>query len=165
MSGTDRDRDTLVGLLRSLGSDKEVGYYVRQFSAVASQKFAVIKVGGGVVADQLGPLTDALDLLHRLGLYPIVLHGGGPQLNAALAEAGIETERVDGLRVTPPEALEVVRRVLQGVGLRLVEALEARGTRARPVPTGVLSARLVDPERLGRRWPPAGETRSSASPG
>jgi len=51
----------------------------------------------GLIADQLAPLTDALDLLHRLGLYPIVLHGGGPQLNEALAEAGTETERIDGL--------------------------------------------------------------------
>lgn len=149
MNEAHADRETLVGLLRNLGTDQEVRYYLQQFSSLASQKFAVVKVGGGVVADQLGELADALALLHRLGLYPVVLHGGGPQLTAALDEAGIGTERVDGLRVTPPEALDVVRRTLQAVNFRLVEALEARGTRARPVTGGVFTARLLDPERLG----------------
>lgn len=142
-------KDVIVRLLRNLGSRKEVEQYLRQYSSVESQTFAIIKVGGNILAKELDALASSLTFLQSVGLYPIVIHGAGPQLNEALAEAGIETERVDGLRVTTPRVLEIARKVFQRENLRLVEALEEMGTRARPIPAGVFEAELVDVERLG----------------
>lgn len=142
-------RDIIVRLLSSMSSRKEVEQYLKEFSAVDSQKFALVKVGGAILLEQLEELVSALTFLQRVGLYPIVLHGAGPQLNRALADTDIPVHRIDGMRVTDPATLEVVRKVVQTENLRLVEALEQMGTRARPIPSGVFTASLRDPDRLG----------------
>lgn len=142
-------RHTIVRLLSNIGSRKEVEQYLKRFSSVESTRFAVVKVGGAILRDDLDNLASSLSFLYRVGLYPIVVHGGGTQLNEALLEAGIETERVDGMRVTTPEVLAVARKVFQRENLRLVEALEALGTRARPITSGVFRAQLMDRQRYG----------------
>src|SRR5512144_2415998 len=142
-------KDVIVRLLRNLGSRKEVEQYLKQYSAVDSQKFAIIKVGGNILARDLDGLASSLTFLQNVGLYPIVLHGAGPQIDHELAEAGVPSERSEGVRVTTPKVLEIARRVTLRENLRLVEALEDLGTRARPVTGGVFEAELVDPERLG----------------
>jgi acetylglutamate kinase len=142
-------KDVIVRLLRNLGSRKEVEQYLKQYSSVDSQTFAIIKVGGSLLAKDVEALASSLTFLHHVGLYPIIVHGAEPQLNDAVAEAGIPIERVDGLRVTTPRVLEIARKVLQRENLRLVEVLEQMGTRARPIAAGVFEAELVDVERLG----------------
>jgi acetylglutamate kinase len=143
-------KDIIVKLLRNLGSRKEVEQYVRQYSTVETQKFALIKVGGGLLAKDLDGLASSLTFLHSVGLYPIVIHGAGPQLTDALAEAHIETTaREDGTRAITPQVLEVARKVMLRENLRLVEALEQMGTRARPVSASVFEAELIDPRELG----------------
>ncbi|WP_437635332.1 acetylglutamate kinase [Sorangium sp. So ce854] len=142
-------QDVIVRLLRNLGSRKEVEQYLKQYAAVDQQKFAVIKVGGAILDEDLEALATSLVFLNQVGLYPIVIHGAGPQLDRALAEAGIPTERVDGLRVTTPRVLEIARRVFLRENLRLVEALEEMGTRTRPITAGVFEASLLDEQRLG----------------
>lgn len=142
-------RHTIVRLLQNIGSRKEVEQYLKQFASLESRQFAIIKVGGAVLRDDLENLASSLSFLHRVGLYPIVIHGCGPQLNEALEEQGVETKRIDGMRVTPPEALEVARKVFQRENLRLVDALEQLGTHARPIVSGVFEAELLDHDRLG----------------
>lgn len=142
-------QDVIVRLLRNLGSRKEVEQYLKQYAAVDQQNFAVIKVGGAILDEDLEALATSLVFLNQVGLYPIVIHGAGPQLDRALAEAGISTERVDGLRVTTPRVLEIARRVFLRENLRLVEALEEMGTRTRPITAGVFEASLLDEGRLG----------------
>jgi acetylglutamate kinase len=142
-------QEIITRLLRNLGTRKEVEQYLRQFASVEQKKFAVIKVGGGIVARELDGLASSLAFLHTVGLSPIVVHGAGPQLDEALAQAGIETPKHGGLRATPPSALEVVRKVFLRENLRLCESLEELGTRARPITAGVFEAAAVDPERLG----------------
>lgn len=142
-------QDIIVRLLRNLGSRKEVEQYLRQFSQVESQRFAIIRVPGGVLQRDLDSLVSTLAFLHTVGLRPLVVHGAGPQLDQALADAGIATPRVRGLRVTPPQALEIVRKVLLRENLRLVDALERMGTHARPITGGVLEAEALDEDNLG----------------
>jgi acetylglutamate kinase len=142
-------RNTIVRLLSNIGSRKEVEQYLKRFSSVDSTRFAVVKVGGAILRDDLENLASSLSFLYSVGLFPIVIHGGGCQLNDALAEEGIATERVDGMRVTSPEVLEVARKVFQRENWRLVEALEALGTRARPIPSGVFEAAFLDQARYG----------------
>lgn len=142
-------RHTIVRLLNNIGSRKEVEQYLKRFSQVESHRFAVIKAGGRILRDDLDSLASSLSFLYSVGLYPIVVHGGGVQLNAALEEAGIETDRVEGMRITSPEALNVARKVFRRENMRLVEALEELGTRARPIATGVFEATYLDEERFG----------------
>jgi acetylglutamate kinase len=76
----------------------------------------VIKYGGHAMADQALRLAFAQDLvfLRYAGLRPVVVHGGGPQITEQLDRLGVESAFTAGLRVTTPEAMEVVRMVLSG---------------------------------------------------
>lgn len=142
-------RHTIVRLLQNIGSRKEVEQYLKQYSSLDSKQFAIIKAGGAVLRDDLENLASSLSFLHRVGLYPIVVHGGGPQLNAALEAEGVETKRIDGMRVTCPKTLEVARRVFREENLKLVDALESMGTKARPITSGVFEAELLDQGKFG----------------
>ncbi|KAF9956269.1 hypothetical protein BGZ72_002858 [Mortierella alpina] len=143
------EKETITKLLYNIGSRKEVEQYLRHFSSVESQKFAVIKVGGAVLTDELDTLASAITFLNRVGLYPIVLHGAGPQLNNLLEKAGVVPDYHDGIRITDEKTLEIARKVFMAENLKLVEALEKMGTRARPLPGGVFSAEYLDKDKYG----------------
>ena len=144
---TPSEKETIVKLLYNIGSRKEVEQYLRHFSSVESHQFAVIKVGGAVLTDELDTLASSLTFLYRVGLYPIVIHGAGPQLNSLLEKANIEPQYHDGIRITDSKTLEIARRVFQDENLKLVEALEKLGTRARPINGGVFKASFLDKDR------------------
>lgn len=145
----DSTEDLMIRLLQNLGSRKEVEQYFRLFSSVEEQRFAVIKVSGGVVQSELEALTSSIAFLDKVGLTPVIIHGAGPQLRAAEIEAGIRHDLVDGHRVVNEASIGLARKVFQRENLRIVNALEALGTRARPIPTGVFLAEAVDKQRLG----------------
>ncbi|HDS1654631.1 TPA: acetylglutamate kinase [Stenotrophomonas maltophilia] len=142
-------RQTIVRLLSSMASAKEISQYLKRFSQLDAKRFAVVKVGGAVLRDDLDALTSSLSFLQEVGLTPIVLHGAGPQLDAELSAAGIEKQTVNGLRVTSPEALAIVRRVFQQSNLRLVEALQQNGARATSITGGVFEAEYLDVDTYG----------------
>ena len=142
-------RKTIVRLLSSMGSAKEIQQYLKRFSEVDAKRFAVVKVGGAVLRDELADLASSLTFLQQVGLTPIVLHGAGPQLDEELSAAGIEKHTVGGLRVTSPKALGIVRRVFQQQNLKLVEALQSMDTRATSVATGVFMASYLDRDTYG----------------
>jgi acetylglutamate kinase len=142
-------RQTIVRLLSSMGSAKEIQQYLKRFSQLDAKRFAVVKVGGAVLRDELPELTSSLTFLQQVGLTPIVLHGAGPQLDEELAAAGIAKQTVNGLRVTSPRALGIVRRVFQQQNLRLVEALQSMDTRATALPTGVFASSYLDQSTYG----------------
>src|SRR5438045_866498 len=92
----------------------------------------VIKFGGELLESpaHLGTLTAALAKLSRK-LPIVIVHGGGREIDGALARAGIAKRQVDGLRITDGPTLEIVVGVLAGViNTRLVAALGAAGVRA-----------------------------------
>jgi len=142
-------RKTIVRLLSSMGSAKEIQQYLKRFSQLDAKRFAVVKVGGAVLRDDLPALTSSLTFLQQVGLTPIVLHGAGPQLDEELSAAGIEKQTVNGLRVTSPKALSIVRKVFQDQNLRLVEALQTMDTRATSVLSGVFTADYIDRDTYG----------------
>ena len=142
-------RQLVHELLAQLGSSREARQYLKEYSGTNQARFAVVKVGGGILRDHMDELTSALAFLHRLGLIPVVLHGAGPQLDQALADAGIETVRREGLRVTCESVMSVARPLMYRENLRLVEALEARGIRARGIQHGVFQCSYLDREKLG----------------
>ena len=100
------------------------------------QRFAgeivVVKYGGNAMVDETLKHAFAQDMvfLRSVGLKPVVVHGGGPQISSMLGRLGIASEFRGGLRVTTPEAMDVVRMVLVGqVGRELVGLVNANGGR------------------------------------
>lgn len=146
------DRETITRLLYSIGTKREVERYLRIFSSSSHPshpaRFAVIKVGGAVL-DQLDELALSLSFLYRVGLYPVVLHGAGPQLNGILEQAGVVPDYIDGIRITDAKTLQIARQVFHEQNLKLVNSLEALGCRARPITSGVFSAAYLDQEKYG----------------
>ncbi|CAM3093651.1 acetylglutamate kinase [Stackebrandtia soli] len=111
-------------------------------------KIVVVKYGGHAMVDPQLRADFAADMvfLRYLGLKPIVVHGGGPQISSMLAKLGIVSEFKGGLRVTTPEAIDVVRMVLVGqVGRELVGLINEHG----PFAVGMSGedARLLTAER------------------
>jgi len=76
----------------------------------------VVKYGGNaMINDELKQaFVHDVMFFHHVGLRPVIVHGGGPQINSMLSRLGIESEFRGGLRVTTPEAMDVVRMVLTG---------------------------------------------------
>lgn len=137
----------MVQLLSNIGSKREVQQYLSHFSSVSSQQFAVIKVGGAILTEHLQSLTSALAFLNHVGLYPIVVHGAGPQLNKIIEDSGVEPQFEDGIRVTDPKTLGIARNLFLEENLRLVEELERIGIRARPITSGVFTADYLDKDK------------------
>ncbi len=142
-------RPTIVRLLSNIANAKEIQQYLKRFSQLDAARFAVVKIGGAVLRDQLEALVSSLAFLQQVGLTPIVVHGAGPQLDEDMQAAGIEKRMVDNLRHTDAAELSVVRRVMRRENLRLVEALQAEGVRATSIQSGVFECMLLDSERYG----------------
>ncbi len=106
--------------------------YIRRFTG----KVLVLKVGGLPMTDPDRARSLAKDvlLLHSVGIRPVLVHGGGPQIDEQMNRQGKAIERIDGLRVTDAETLDIVRMVLVGkINRELVGALNA----LEPVAVGV----------------------------
>jgi acetylglutamate kinase len=96
-------------------------------------KVVVIKFGGNAMVDEQLSKAFAEDMayLRFVGIKPVVVHGGGPQITARLAERGIETEFRSGLRVTTPEVIKVVKDVLRNqISAGLASLVEEAGAKA-----------------------------------
>ncbi|TXI51740.1 MAG: acetylglutamate kinase [Mycobacterium sp.] len=93
-------------------------------------KIVVVKYGGNAMTDDALKAAFAADMvfLRSVGIHPVVVHGGGPQISAMLKRLGIAGEFKGGFRVTTPEVLDVARMVLFGqVGRELVNLINAHG--------------------------------------
>jgi N-acetyl-gamma-glutamyl-phosphate reductase/acetylglutamate kinase len=133
--------------LNNIGSKREVEQYLKYFTSVSSQQFAVIKVGGAIITQHLTELASCLAFLYHVGLYPIVLHGTGPQINELLEAEGVEPAYEDGIRITDEKTMSVVRKCFLEQNLKLVTALEKMGVHARPITAGVFSADYLDQDK------------------
>ena len=103
--------------------------YIQKFSG----KTIVIKYGGNAMTEPALKNSFARDmvLLKQVGLQPIVVHGGGPQIGALLDKLGKESKFVDGLRVTDQETMDVVEMVLGGkVNKEIVQLISQQGGKA-----------------------------------
>ena len=100
--------------------------WLREFAG----SLVVVKYGGNAMTDDALKRTFAADMvfLRTVGLRPVVVHGGGPQISAMLARLGVPGEFRGGFRVTTPETMDVVRMVLVGqVGRELVGLINQHG--------------------------------------
>jgi acetylglutamate kinase len=103
--------------------------YIQKFHG----KTIVIKYGGNAMVDERLKHSFARDvvLMKLVGMNPVVVHGGGPQISTLLERIGKKSEFVDGLRVTDRETMDVVEMVLGGlVNKEIVAAINAQGGKA-----------------------------------
>ncbi|CAK7228287.1 Protein arg-6, mitochondrial [Sporothrix bragantina] len=142
-------RGLMIQALSSIGSKREAQQYLSHFTSVSSQKFAVIKVGGAILTDYLDELCASLAFLYHVGLYPVIVHGAGPQLNKLLEDAGIEPQFEEGIRVTDGPTLAVARKLFMEENLKFTQRLEDYGIHARPITSGVFYADYLNQEKWG----------------
>ena len=103
--------------------------YIQQYQG----KTMVVKYGGNAMGDNLVETSFARDivLMKLVGINPIVVHGGGPQIAKLLEKIGKKTEFVNGMRVTDDETMDVVEMVLGGlVNKEIVNLINSNGGRA-----------------------------------
>jgi acetylglutamate kinase len=120
--------------------------YIKEFSG----KRVVIKYGGAAMQDCAlkQKVMQDIVLMKYVGMHPIVVHGGGPDINAMLKRLDIKSSFVDGLRVTDHDTMEIVEMVLGGkVNKEIVSGLNASGGKAIGISGkdgGLLEARAID---------------------
>jgi len=103
--------------------------YIRRFAG----KVLVIKYGGHAMErdDLKDAFAQDVALLKYVGMHPVIVHGGGPQIDAAVRQAGIEPRFVRGMRVTDTATMEIVEQVLAGrISGEIVALLNRHGARA-----------------------------------
>jgi acetylglutamate kinase len=111
-------------------------------------KTVVVKIGGEALTDpdSLDSFVTDVVLLKFVGINPVVVHGGGPQISEAMREVGLHPAFVGGKRVSDAETMQVVKRVLLEENRRLAAAMVARGAHAAGISgqdAAVLLARRV----------------------
>ncbi len=125
--------------------------YIRRFAG----QVVVVKYGGNALAgasesDALALFAQDIVLMHQVGMRPVVVHGGGPQISDLMSRLGKKAEFRNGLRVTDAETVDIVRMVLIGqVNPQLVAAINVHGPLAVGVSgedAGLIRAVARDPE-------------------
>lgn len=134
--------------LRTAKTLSEALPYMRQF---AGETF-VIKYGGHAMGDESLAKLFARDviLMKQVGINPIIVHGGGPQIGAMLERLKIKSSFVDGLRVTDAATVEIVEMVLSGtINKQIVTAINEAGGKA--IGISGKDAGLIHAKRLSRK--------------
>ncbi len=126
--------------------------YIQRFN----RRIIVVKYGGSAMLDEelKKSVIQDVTLLKLVGFKPIIVHGGGKEINKWVGKSGIEPEFVGGLRKTDKETMEIVEMVLGRVGKSLVSMVESLGVRAVSISGkdgGMLQVkkRSVDGEDIG----------------
>ena len=114
-------------LIQKAGTLIEALPYIKEFYG----KTVVVKYGGSVGDDDLNNFARDIVLMKYVGMHPVVVHGGGPQIGNHLKKLGIETEFIAGLRVTDELTMEIAEMVLVGkINQKIIEAINAMGGKA-----------------------------------
>ena len=135
--------------LRTARTITEALPFMRRY---AGQTF-VIKYGGHAMGDEdlAGLFARDIVLLKQIGIHPVVVHGGGPQIGSMLERLAVKSEFIDGLRVTDKATVEVVEMVLSGrINKQIVSAINAAGGTLKGAKGVKLMVRetIIDPESI-----------------
>ena len=140
-------KDTIIKLLSGMSSEKEIRKYLDRFSS-DDFRFAVIKVGGAVIQNDLDNLVSSLAFLNEVGLRPIIVHGGGPRLSNKLEEKNIKFSFEEGQRVTSKEVLDVAISIFTEENNKITSALKNKGINAVPLVKNIFECRITN-KKLG----------------
>ncbi|MEP1743732.1 MAG: acetylglutamate kinase [Kangiellaceae bacterium] len=142
-------KDTIIQLLSNLANPKEFNQYMTRFVEAGQSRFAVIKVGGAILDNDLENLCSSLAFLEQIGLFPIVVHGAGPQLNRNLEKAGVESTFIEGQRVTDNDVLKIAKKTFIQQNLKLANRLQSMGVKTASITSGVFIAEKTQQTELG----------------
>jgi acetylglutamate kinase len=147
-------KDRLATLNEGLAKAKTLAEAL-PYIQIYDRETVVVKYGGHAMGDTETARKFAADivLLKLVGIHPVVVHGGGPQISRMLEKAGVKSEFVDGLRVTDADTMEVAEMVLSGsVNKELASLITAAGAEAdvRGVGLSGKDARLLTVEKAVR---------------
>ena len=123
---------------------EEVHKYVQKYK----NELIVIKYGGNVFIDReiFNNFISDLKILNELGLFVIVVHGGGPRIKRELDKSNIKSKFIRGLRVTDKKIINIVENVLIDFNNDIVKSLEEKGTKGVSINTKNNNVIHVDPE-------------------
>ena len=126
-------------------SVEEVKKYIDKYN----DESIVIKCGGSVLLDPnlFDIFIKDIAVLKKIGLSPIIVHGGGPKIKKKLLELNIESTFIKGLRVTDDKMINVVEEVLDELNKEIVNALKDQSCKARQITVKEYNVILVKPER------------------
>ena len=110
---------------------EEVKKYIKKYS----KEKIVIKCGGRVLLDPelFDNFIEDITILKKLGLTPIIVHGGGPRIKKRLDELNIETKFIMGLRVTDEKVIKIVEEVMIKFNNEIVNALEKKSCKGKSI--------------------------------
>ena len=114
-------------------STNKIEKYIKKYS----REKIVIKCGGRILLDPnlFRNFIDDVAILKKLGLTPIIVHGGGPRIKKKLSELGIETKFIMGLRITNEKVIKVVEEIMLEFNKEIVAALEQKKCKAKSITT------------------------------
>ncbi len=116
-------------LIKKVGILVDALPYIQKFAG----KTIIIKYGGNAMINNelKNSVMEDITLLKCVGLNPIVVHGGGPDISAALEKNGVKTQFINGLRVTDAETMQIAQQVLVGkTNKEIVSILNCKGVKA-----------------------------------
>uniref|UniRef100_M4B1H0 acetylglutamate kinase n=1 Tax=Hyaloperonospora arabidopsidis (strain Emoy2) TaxID=559515 RepID=M4B1H0_HYAAE len=141
--------DYALKLAQVLAPETTVQELQELYCTPGVQPTTVIKIGGDVIIHELGTLLESLQFMRETGLFPILVHGAGPQMNDELERQGVEPQYVGGNRVTDLKTLEIAQKIFLETNETLVGALNGAGVNARGITSGVLQAEFKDEDVYG----------------
>ncbi len=144
-----KTKQTIIQLLSNLANPQEIEQYFKRFVNAGQTQFAVIKIGGSIIENDLDNLCSSLSFLVQIGLFPIIVHGAGPQLNTNLEQAGIDCNFIEGQRVTTPAILQIAKNTFIQQNLKLANQLQSLGVKTSSITTGVFTAKQTENSDLG----------------
>ena len=142
-------RKIIRDVLSQLANSQEARYYLKQFSQKNGVQFAVIKVGGGILENKLKELASTLATILHLGLYPVVIHGAGSQIDQAISKESLESKKIDGLRVTDEKIMSIARPIIYKLNRDLVTQIKKHDVEAVSIQHGVFEAEYENFDKYG----------------
>ncbi|POM73122.1 N-acetyl-gamma-glutamyl-phosphate reductase, partial [Phytophthora palmivora] len=141
--------DYALNLAKVLAPEATLEEFKQLYRTPGAKHTTVIKIGGDVIIHELDTLIESLRFMKDTGLFPILVHGAGPQMNAELDKQGVEPQYVGGNRVTDQKTLDIAKEIFINTNATLVAALNKAGVPAKGITSGVIKAEFKDKDVYG----------------
>lgn len=127
---------------------KQTERYIEALQAFQPQRQLLVKVGGGLLEDKVAvqDLAEALTELAAHGIHTLLVHGGGPQLNAALEQYNVKPKFIDGKRYTDEATLKLAKATFGGLSNELSRVFSGAGIKTAAMPPPELFVAKQDPK-------------------
>ena len=142
-------KSAIVELLTQFGRTNEALTYLNAFAGTDMHRFAIIKIGGGVLETEANAIVKSIAFMQNIGLVPVLVHGGGAQIDKRLQAHGIEVKKKGGLRITDAQTIQHLRQIMYQESHKLADALEKHNVKTRTFQHGVFECDYLDRETFG----------------